>query len=112
MNERKHNLWLGLAAALMLSAGAASALAADAEIVKFRLTKWKTAHVKDTVSAETLGETLEKLGCEVKLHAHGDHNDVTYRCAQWRSMALKSHSEAHKWESWLKSKGFETRHEH
>jgi hypothetical protein len=89
-----------------------TAHAAGQEVVQFRLTNWKTAHFDDAKKAQTQSATLKQIGCEVKLHAHGSHHDLSYRRAQWRSISLKSHSQAHQWERWLKSNGFETAHNH
>lgn len=89
-----------------------STQAAEKELVDYRLPKWKRKHMHDTKKADMLVETLKKLGCEVKKHAHGNHFDVAYRCPEWRRITLDSHSTAHRWESWLKSVGFETRHQH
>lgn len=86
--------------------------AAGQEIVKFRLTNWKTAHFDDAKKAQSQSGTLKQIGCEVKLHAHGSHHDVSYRCIQWRSISLKSHKQAQQWERWLKLHGFETAHHH
>ena len=88
------------------------AFAAGQEIVKFRLTNWKTAHFDDGKKAQTHAATLKQIGCDVKQGAHGDHHDVSYRCPNWRSIALKSHNEAHQWERWLKANGFQTSHQH
>ncbi len=91
---------------------AAPSAGADEFVVKFRLTKWKSAHFHDAKAAKTFNETMTKLGCEAKQHAHGDHIDVTFRCAQWRALSATSDEHAHQWESWLKKYGFETSHQH
>lgn len=91
---------------------ATQVFAAGQEIVQFRLTDWKTAHFNDANKAQSNSATLKQIGCEVKQHAHGSHHDVSYRCPKWRSISLKSHNQAHQWEGWLKSKGFETAHNH
>ena len=100
------------AAAMCLGTAAGSATAAAREIVGYRLQDWKTAEFEDADKAETHFKTLKKLGCEVKQERHGGHIDVTYRCPKWREIAVKSHSQAHKWEDWLKDCGFETKHKH
>ena len=81
------------------------------ELVEYRLAKWKTTHAEGD-QAEKLVKTLKKLRCEVKVGSHGGHTDVSYRCPKWQELALKSHKEAHQWESWLKKLGFETKHAH
>ena len=88
------------------------AFAAEREIVKFRLTSWKAVHFDDAKSAKETHATLIKLGCEAKQEQHGGHIDVAFRCPRWRSVALKTHNEAHQWERWLKSLGFQTSHSH
>jgi hypothetical protein len=96
----------------LAASGAPRAEAAGAEIVRFRLSKWKAAHIDDSESAKSLAATLKEIGCEVQQHAHDGHFDVRYRCVEWRSISLQSHDEAHKWERWLKAKGFQTQHTH
>ena len=101
-----------LAAALMLSAAAETLPAAQKEVVSYRLKEWKTVEFEDAKKAKTHYDTIKKLGCEVKQNEHAGHIDVTYRCPEWKQIALKSHSDAHKWEKWLKASGFETKHAH
>ena len=104
---------LSLAAAAVIAVGAGEyAMSAEREIVGYRLQEWTTAEFEDSGRAETHYKTLKKLGCEVKQERHGDHFDVTYRCPEWRELSAKSHSDAHKWEDWLKDCGFETNHKH
>lgn len=88
-----------------------SQAAAPAEIVEYRLTKWKTVHAHGD-EAEKLVETLKKMKCEVKVSSHDDHTDVSYRCEKWHRIELKDHATAHQWEEWLKKRGFETKHTH
>ena len=83
-----------------------------AEIVKFRLSKWTSAHFDNAQAATKYLETVNKIGGEATQHQHGDHFDVRYRCPTWRSISCKSHSEAHQLEHWFKSYGFETMHQH
>ncbi len=84
----------------------------DQEVVKFRLKDWKAVRFDDGKSAETYLEIMKQLGCEATHEKHRWQTDVRYRCTQWRSLALKTHSDAHKWDKWLKSNGFETIHKH
>ena len=86
--------------------------AAEKEVVEYRLEKWKTIHFHDAKAAKVHVDAVKKLGCEVKQADHDGHIDVTYRCAEWKKMSLKTHSDAHKWEEWLKKSGFETKHVH
>lgn len=102
----------GLAAVLCLASGVGLVRAADHETVDYRLVEWKTKHFHDAAKAGTHASTLRKLGCEVKRESHGGHIDVNYRCPEWRRMSASSHDEAHRWEEWLKSAGFATRHDH
>lgn len=81
------------------------------EMVEYRLEKWKTTHAENNHVGK-LVETLKTLRCEVKVGSHGGHTDVNYRCPKWQQLALKSHTEAHQWEGWLKKYGFETKHAH
>ena len=82
------------------------------EVVEYRLVKWKTAHAPNVEEGKKMATTLKKLKCEVRTSNHGNHIDVTYRCAAWKKLSLKDHPTAHKWESWLKKYGFETKHVH
>ncbi len=88
------------------------ALVGAAEIVRYRCPEWKAKHIHEKAKADTIAETLTKLKCEVKRHAHNGHEDVQYRCVKWQALELKTHDEAHKWEKWLKEYGFETEHKH
>ena len=102
-------LLLALAAMATLTV---SVEAANKEIVQFRLEKWKSAHFKTAKQATDHYAIMKSIGCEVKTHKHGDHIDVSYRCPKWRQLSLKTHSEAHRWEKWLKYYGFQTQHKH
>ncbi len=82
------------------------------EVVRYQLTEWKAKHIHDNKKADTIAETLKKLGCEVTVDQHNGHKDVKYRCAEWHELKLKTHDEAHKWESWLKEFHFTTEHKH
>jgi hypothetical protein len=86
--------------------------AANKELVEYRLTKWKNAHFDEVEQANTFVSTLKKLECESEMHDHNGHTDVRYRCPKWKQISLKTHDEAHKWEHWLKARGFETKHVH
>lgn len=115
MKTRRIATYLFAVAILAITAQAnasAASMGEDNEVVSFRLTQWKALHMHDAAAAEKLVVTLKKIGCEVKQNSHGDHIDVQYRCAEWRSIRLKSHDEAHQWEEWFKGKGFETHHKH
>ena len=102
-----------IVAALIACCFAVGSLKGDSlERVEFRLTEWKSLHFDQANHAKQYYETFKGIGCECKQDAHGDHIDVAFRCPKWRSLSLKSHSEAHKWEAFLKKAGFETNHEH
>jgi hypothetical protein len=99
---------------LLLAAALAATpvISAADEIVRYQLSDWKAKCIHDAKKAETITKTLKSLGCETKTNEHGGHIDVKYRCPEWRQLDLKSHAEAHRWESWLKEFGFQTEHKH
>jgi hypothetical protein len=99
-------LLLGLSLTLIPAIGMAD------ETVRYQLASWKAKHIHDDTKADKIVVTLKKLGCEVKKHQHNGHVDVSYRCPKWRQLDLKSHDDAHKWESWLKEFEFKTEHKH
>lgn len=111
MNLKK-TLFGGITMVIAASLFANSALAAEKEIVGYRLQKWKTIHFDDGQKANIHIKAVKKLGCEVKKDDHGSHIDVTYRCPKWQEIALKTHDSARQWEKWLKASGFETKHAH
>lgn len=111
MLARKLGYWMGCAAVWSLLC-ASTVLAATNEEVEFRLPKWKAAHFNSEKDAAKVFDTLKQLGCEVKKEAHNGHTDVVYRCEKWRTYKAKSHDEAHQWEEWFKTYGFETKHTH
>jgi len=80
--------------------------------VSFQLPAWKSSHFDELHQANSQSDTFRMLGCEVKQGSHTGHYDVSHRCPQWRTIGLQSHDDAHRWEKWLKTNGFETRHEH
>jgi len=82
------------------------------EIVRYRLTEWKSQHLHDVAKGKKITETLTKLGCEIKKEDHNGHVDLKYRCPEWKQLDLKSHDEAQKWEAWLTKFKFETEHKH
>jgi hypothetical protein len=86
--------------------------AASNQEVSYRLTNWKAAHFNSEKDANKVLQTLKQLGCEARQEAHNGHTDVIYRCPSWRVHKAKSHDEAHQWEHWFKTYGFETKHEH
>ena len=113
MFSMKLNRVLVLAIAFCASGAITSrAFTAESEVVTFRLAQWKSAHFDDAKTAQANFATFKQLGCEAEQQQHGGHFDVRYRCVQWRSIALASHNEAHQWERWLKTYGFETSHQH
>ena len=101
-----------LALLLLTSLGTSHALAAKKWTVDFRLVQWKHTHVNNAKVANQRAKTLKSLGCEVQVKPHSGHIDVIYRQAKWRTLSFNTDEEAHKWQNWLKSLGFETRHEH
>ena len=104
---------IALVCLLVTMAGFASlASAAGREMVRFRIVEQKTVHLNDQKTAAAYHQSLTKLGVQSKVHSHGNHFDLTFHCPQWREANFKSHDEAHQWEHWLKSLGFETEHHH
>lgn len=97
----------------MIAVWAADAAnAADGHPVDFRLVNWKTQHVDGAQKAAEQEKVFKQLGCEVKVDSHGGHHDVSYRCPQWRRLAAESDAVAHRWQDWLKGRGFEVKHAH
>ena len=82
------------------------------EIVEYRLPKAKSIHEDSSKQADIQVDTLKMLGCSVKQHAHAGHVDISYHCDKWKTVGFEDHDAAHKWQKWLDSRGFETRHEH
>lgn len=82
------------------------------EIVSYRLPKGSATHHDSSSKANDLADTYRMLGCEVKLAKHAGHHDVSFRCDKWRTVGFESHEAAHRWQDWLDSAGFETKHEH
>jgi hypothetical protein len=103
---------LGAAFAAMNLLAVRSADAADKPQVRYRLTAQRTMHLDDQATAQQYQKSLQKLGCEVSVNAHGGHFDLKYRCPQWRRAEFDNEQKAHQWQNWLKSLGFETAHEH
>lgn len=101
-----------IAAVTAITMGMGVAEAAEKFTVTYRCAKWKTVHFEESEKAKVHYDTVKKLGCEVKQDDHGGHIDVSYRCEKWREIALKDHEATHRWEKWLKSAGFETKHTH
>ena len=57
------------------------AFATGPEVVELRMVKWKTIHGNGSAEeAETL-EQLKKLGVEVIVESHGNHDDIRFRAS-------------------------------
>lgn len=82
------------------------------ETIAFQLPQWKTMHFDDAAKAKQHADMVKKLGCEVKQGQHAGHIDLTYRCVQWKSMAVETHQLADQWSGWLKGSGFDVSHAH
>ncbi len=82
------------------------------ESLAFTLPEWKSMHFDDAAKATQHLETVKKLGCEVKQDNHAGHIDVSYRCAKWKTLAVKDHAMADQWAGWLKASGFDVSHSH
>ena len=83
-----------------------------AEVLTYSLREWKTTHTRDRREAEELTAVLKARGCDVRSQAHGDHDDVVFRCPRPMHLDLPSHRVASGWESWLQRTGFRTEHKH
>ena len=84
--------------------------AAQPRTLEFRVTQWRAKHCDDDRQATAHYKALKSLGCEVEKNSHGDHFDVRYRLPFWRTFAFKTEKDAARWQAYLKSLGFETRH--
>jgi hypothetical protein len=82
------------------------------ETIAFQLPQWKTMHFEDAAKAKQHADMVAKLGCEVKQGQHAGHIDLTYRCVQWKSMAVETHQLADQWCGWLKGSGFDVSYAH
>ena len=99
--------------AIALASGLLGPASASAgEMVKYRLPKAKAVHVKDEATAKSYEKSLKRLGVTSKLQGHDGHFDLSMQCPQWREAEFDSHAEADKWQKWLTSLGFETKHSH
>ena len=83
-----------------------------AELLRFRLAKAKAVHVKDEATAKSYEKSLKTLGVASKLHGHNGHYDLSIQCPQWLEAEFDTHAEVDKWNKWLSSLGFETKHQH
>lgn len=84
------------------------------EVIEIRLADWKTAHMDGPMVAQVkdFTTTLQDMGCEVRRDSHGDHVDLAFRCPIWVTLHVPNHDAAEKWQTWLRSHGFETKHAH
>jgi len=82
------------------------------EVVRYQLAEWKAKHIHDAKKADTIMQTLKKLGCELKKNQHNGHIDVKYRCMKGHELKLNSQEDAHKWEKRHKEINFRTEHKH
>jgi hypothetical protein len=118
MNVNNHQLadqWQGwlMAAGFDVSHGHTDpAFTSGPEVIEFRLVEWKNIHGNGSPQEAALIATLKKMGCDVKQDQHNGHSDISYRSPVWRDLHFADHKAVEQWESWLKSNGFETKHEH
>ena len=75
--------------------------------IGFRMSEWKTIHGDGTAATQQFVDTLEKIGCEVKQSDHGNHVDVSFRCANWTAFAMQTEDQTEQWQQWLKDNEFE-----
>lgn len=80
-----------------------------AEAIQFRLVPWKRIHGDGSTGEAELIRNLQKLGVEVVVEEHGNHNDISFRAPTWRSIRLADPSQADQWTAWLMQMGFETK---
>ncbi|GAB5406722.1 MAG: hypothetical protein Aurels2KO_49530 [Aureliella sp.] len=85
---------------------------AHVEVVQYRAVETKTLHVHQPAEAAEALAIFRALGCEAKQVSHGNHKDLQVTCKQWREIVLPNHETAGSWETYLKTRGFETKHEH
>ena len=85
---------------------------AHKEIVKYRLTEWKSQHAHQAHEATEFLTLYRALGCETEKVQHDGHTDIRVRCPMWMEVELPTHEAAHGWMEFLKKAGFETSHEH
>jgi hypothetical protein len=83
-------------------------VSAAPKIVGYRAPDWKSVHTQSEDEAKTMVAALKKIGCEVDTANHGNHIDVKFRCAEWRSMKVKTHGLQAQWATWCESQGLET----
>ena len=86
----------------------ASQVSLSGMIVGYRAPEWKTLHTASTAGAEKTIATLKRIGCEVQTNNHGDHVDIKFRCQEWRSMKVKTHTLQAQWSNWCENQGLET----
>lgn len=82
------------------------------EIVKYRLTQWRSQHIHQAAEVGQLMTLYRALACELEKAGHDGHTDLKYRCPEWKQIELPSHTAAHKWQEFLQKAGFETSHQH
>jgi hypothetical protein len=82
------------------------------EIVKYRLSDWRSQHVHQPQEVGQLTTLYRALNCELETAEHAGHTDLKIRCPEWMEVELPNHDAAHKWMDFLKKAGFETSHEH
>ena len=83
-------------------------VALSAKLVGYRATSWNTVHTSSKAEAEQTLATLKRIGCEVETNNHGDHVDIKFRCEEWRSMKVKTHTLQSQWSNWCEQQGMET----
>lgn len=74
----------------------------------YQVAAWRTLHMDDEGKADQQIATLKKLGCVTQRREHSGHIDVTFRCNEWKVLAIEEKEKAEGWVTWLKSNGFDT----
>ena len=85
----------------------ANQISSSAKIVGYRATEWKTVPTASSEEATETAATLKRIGCEVDTSEHGDHIDIKFRCPEWHSMKVKTHTLQSQWSTWCETQGME-----
>lgn len=85
------------------------AFATGSETVEFRLVQWKRIHGNGSQQEAKMIDQIKKVGAELLIESHGNHNDIRYRAPTWRNIRVADRGTADQWMAWLKQAGFETR---
>ena len=79
------------------------------EKVQLRLVAWKRIHGDGSAQEAEMVANMKKMGVEVVVENHGNHNDIRFRAPTWREIYVADPAAAQQWTGWLKQMGFEAR---